>query len=103
MPKYNLYAGLGGDFGGANYITTEEFTSEEEARQEAYRLAVEEYESYEGLHGILDWDDCREAMMEDNNYEEPDPSEVNDYYLEEIESWIEYYITPYDPNNPPEG
>lgn len=86
--KYNIYAGLGGSFGGAAYQGTGEFSDEDSATRCAYELAVEEYQSYEGYHGILDWDDVAEQ-------EELDPEEdgkaVDAAYQEEIESWIEYY------------
>lgn len=88
--KYNIYAGLGGSFGGASYHGTGEFKSEEEASQVAYEIAREEYESYEGYHGIKDWAD----VAEDNNLDPDDENnfeEIDELYNEEIESWIEYY------------
>ena len=53
MQNYNIYAGLGGSFGGAAYRGTGDFKSLADAENEAYELAVEEYQSYEGYHGIL--------------------------------------------------
>ena len=88
--KYNIYAGLGGSFGGASYHGTGEFKSEEEASQVAYEIARGEYESYEGYHGIKDWSD----IAEDNNLDPDDEDnfeEIDELYNEEIESWIEYY------------
>lgn len=55
MQKYNIYAGLGGGFGGASYQGTGDFKSLADAENEAYQLAVEEYESYSGCHGLLSW------------------------------------------------
>ena len=56
-------------------------------------MAIEEYQSYEGYHGILDWHDIAEQ-------EELDPEEdeeaINEVYQEKIESWIEYYAVPFD-------
>lgn len=47
--KYKIYAGLSGGFGGATYQKTEDYSSMDEALEDAYALAVEEYQSYEGL------------------------------------------------------
>ena len=83
MDKYNIYAGLGGSFGGANY----KFTIE--ATDIAYQAAVEEYEEYEGFYGLKTWIDCAEELGVD--IEEEDSEDVNDLYNSEIESWIHYY------------
>lgn len=97
MAKYRLYAGLGGGFGGAHYEGTYEFEHEEDAMQTAHQLAVEEYQSYEGLHGLLDWGDCEEDCHE-NGFITDDMDEdeagcvVDEMYNEEIESWIDYDI-----------
>lgn len=56
--KYKIYAGLSGGFGGATYQKTEDYSSMDEALEDAYNLAVEEYQSYEGCHGIMSWDDA---------------------------------------------
>lgn len=89
MDKYNIYAGLGGSFGGANYKFTIEANSLEEAEDIAYQEAVEEYEEYEGYHGLKTWAECAEELGVD--IENEDSDEVDDLYNEEIESWIEYY------------
>jgi hypothetical protein len=100
-----LYAGLSGGFGGADYMGTYEFNTIEEATNEAYLLACEVYESYEGYHGIMSWEECREALIE-SYYEEnddddehsyiPEEEEVNIYYIEEKEGWLSYYAIPAD-------
>lgn len=90
--KYKIYAGLSGGFGGASHQETDEFNLEEEALEYARHLAIEEYQSYEGCHGILDWLDCREDLIESGfSYNDDD---VDAHYQEEIESWIEYYVEP---------
>lgn len=94
--KYKLYAGLSGGFGGANYQGIYEFNSEDEATHAAYELAVEEYESYEGCHGIASWADCKEDCYDSGwiteDMTEDEISEmVDDQYRESIEGWIEYY------------
>lgn len=90
MALYNIYAGLGGSFGGATYHGSIECENEEIACQIAYEEAVEEYQSYEGYHGILEWGD----VAEENNLDPDDPNnyqEIDELYNQEIESWIDYY------------
>ena len=89
MSLYNIYAGLSGGFGGAEYKGTADFDSEAEAMQEAYELAVAEYQEYEGCHGILGWCDVAE---ENNLDEETDEDLINELYDQEIESWIDYFV-----------
>lgn len=91
MAWYKLYAGLGGGFGGATYECTAEFDNEDEALNAAYDLAFDEYASYEGYHGILSWDDCLEEYEETWGMNHTD-SDIDDYYNEQVESWIEYYV-----------
>ena len=95
MTKYNLYAGLSGGFGGATYVGTYEFDNIEEATNEAYLLACEVYESYEGCHGILSWEECEAELLE-NGEDFVDEEDVNLYYMEEKESWLSYYAVPAD-------
>lgn len=87
--KYNIYAGLGGSFSGATYRGTGDFSSRESAEEMAYQYAVEEYEMYEGCHGIRSWTDI--ADEEGLDYEE-DEYEINEIYEDEKESWMEYYV-----------
>jgi hypothetical protein len=82
--KYKIYAGLSG----ATYQKTEDYSSMDEALEDAYALAVEEYQSYEGCHGIMSWDDCREDLI-DSGFDYDD-----DRYQEELESWLSYYVEP---------
>lgn len=92
MDKYNIYAGLGGGFGGANYKFTIEAKSKEEAEEIAYNEAVEVYQDFEGTYGIMDWNDCA-ISLEIDPYTENDNliAEVDELYNEEMENWIEYY------------
>jgi hypothetical protein len=88
LKKWKVYAGLGGGFGGANYIKTVS-GSRDSAEKEAYQAAVEEYESYEGLHGLRTIDQIEE---EDGvSYEE-----ASQTYNDEMESWLDYYVKPDD-------
>ena len=71
MAWYKIYAGLSGAFGGPNYCYTEEFNSREKAEDAAYHAAIEEYQSYEGYHGILNWEECRQDLIDsDMDYDD---------------------------------
>lgn len=87
--RYNIYAGLGGGFGGATYQGTGDFSSRDSAEEMAYQYAIEEYEMYEGSHGIRSWADIADEECLD--YEE-DEYEINEMYEDERESWMEYYV-----------
>lgn len=101
MSLYNIYAGLSGGFGDAEYQGTADFDSEEEALQVAYEFAVDDYQSYEGMQGVLDWFEV--AEQNDLNPDE-DGDEIDRLYNDEIESWIDYYVilTENDENINPE-
>lgn len=95
MAKYNIYAGLGGGFGGANYQYTEEFETKEDAEREAWRCAFEEYESYEGCHGLRSWgevqlDYCEENQLTPDTLSQEDCENIDEEYLEEVEGWLDY-------------
>lgn len=88
--KYNIYAGLGGSFGGAQYKGTGDFKDFNDAEDYAHQTAVEDYESYEGYHGILSWYDV--ALENGLDPDNPDnEEEINDLYSMEKEDWMEYY------------
>lgn len=94
MTKYKLYAGLGGSFGGAQYQGTYEYDSISEATEDAYDLAWEEYESYAGLHGLLDREEVRQDVADsfyDGDIDAVSEEEAQEYYIEQVEGWIEYY------------
>lgn len=89
--KFEIYAGLGGGFGGASYIETIEANTREEAEEYARQCAIDDYESYEGSHGILSRDDVFEDLIESFG-EEPLEEDVDLRYMEEVEGWITYYV-----------
>lgn len=98
MKRYNIYAGLGGGFGGATYQYTADCKDKDEASDLAYQAAIEEYESYEGLHGIKTWEDCRDDIAEEDDVlpEEVSDDAVDVMYNEERENWIDFYAVPTD-------
>ena len=93
MPWFKIYTGLSGGFGGAHYDGTYEYNDIEEALEDAYQRAVDEYESYGGHHGLMSWDECREDLEESFGYA-PTDDDVDLHYREEVESWISYYVLP---------
>ena len=86
---------MSGGFGGATYEGTIEAANERDAEQYAYDLAVEQYQSYEGYHGILSWEECEEDLRDSGMLEDLTESEcedlINEHYLNEIDSWIDFY------------
>lgn len=82
--KYNIYAGLGGSFGGAYLIDIIEAESLRVAEEYAYETAIGIYESYEGMYGLRTVQD----IMEEEDMEEDDALEV---YTEEMENWLDYW------------
>lgn len=95
--KFNIYAGLEGSFGGATYQGTGEFKNLDEASDVACKIAYEIYESYAGSDGVLDWCDVAESNNLDPD-DEDNAQDINDFYIDEVESRIEYYVvlTEYD-------
>lgn len=92
---YNIYAGLGGGFGGATYKCTMEFNSEDDASRYAYLEARDDYDSYGGMHGLFDPEDAWENP-EDYGFDEMTEEAIEELYEEDLESWIDYYVIPTD-------
>lgn len=95
MPRFKIYAGLSGGFGGAQYQCTDDFINLADAEQYARELAMEEYESYGGCHGLYTWDSMRQEIADeeyDGDIEQVDPEDVDDRMIEEVEGWITYKV-----------
>lgn len=90
MAMYNIYAGLDGGFGGARYVGTMDCKNIDEALKEAREMAVEEYQSYEGMYGLIGWSDIAENLNEYFLEEDASEEEINDVYIEEMEGWLDY-------------
>lgn len=72
-----------------DFITAENYDN---AMHYAYESAVEDYQSYEGYHGIPDAYDIAEEMFE-KDYDSLSDEELEaayEEYLQTIESWIDY-------------
>lgn len=62
----------------------------------AYQKAIEDYESYEGLHGIRSLSDIIEEDFDNDELTEEDYEEAEEIYQEEKESTINYYAEEYN-------
>lgn len=104
MKQYNIYAGLGGSFGGAHYQYTGLYETRDEAENGAFQTACDDYEQYSGLHGLPNWEDAINDYCENNGIDPEDfgeedeevSQEIEEYYNEARESWLEYYVVPTD-------
>lgn len=98
--KFNIYMGLTS----THYVGTVDCKDRDEALDYAYELAIEEYETYAGLHGIPSWEeleqeiyDCYSTEIDAGEYDESDiESMTQDLWNEEVESWIQYNVIPFD-------
>lgn len=94
MKRYNIYAGLGGSFGGTTYQYTTDCKDYNEAEDLAYQAAIEEYESYEGLY-VKSWYECAEEYCEEEGISMDEIEDYNDVidqiYIEERDGWIDFY------------
>lgn len=93
MPKFKIYAGLSGGFGGARFCGVYDCADKEEAESIAREEAMSEYESYGGYHGLYTWDSLREEIANeyyDGDIEAVPDDEVDAAYTEEVEGWLSY-------------
>lgn len=89
MPRFALYAGVWNP----SYQGSEEFDALQQATDRARELAIEEYESYEGSHGILSYDECCEDACDSWPEETKhwNKQDFDDFYHETVENTISYY------------
>ena len=85
MPKYKIFYGLGGSFGGASEGEVEEFENEDKAEEYAFSCACEKYDNYAGYYGLRD---IQQIMEQD----EVDENEAEEIFNGERESWLDYYV-----------
>lgn len=99
MKQFNIYAGLGGSFGGARYQFTTLAETYEDAMDEAYDAACEEFESYAGVHRLFSTSDaveeyCNEAGIDKDDMDDDDWDVIDEMRNEVMESWISYKAVP---------
>lgn len=84
---FQIRYGLGGGFGGCEREEWEDSdaTSLNEAEKEAWEMACQTYEMYDGMHGLR----SVEMIMEE---EEVDEEEAFEFWEEERESWLDYEV-----------
>lgn len=85
MPKYRIFAGLAGGFGGAEEVMVEEFENDIDAEIYAEECAKQEYGEYAGLHGLRDMS----QIIEEDGVDEDDAEEI---YNEEMLGWIDFWV-----------
>lgn len=90
VKKWAIFAGLGGGFGGAEFVEVFEGTKTQ-AEQYAYDTACDRYESYGGIHGLLSVED---VLEENPEYTE---EEAMEEVKEDMESWVDYRVEEYNP------
>lgn len=88
MPKYEIFAGIWNLHSHGIY----EYDNIHEAEKDAYEKAIEEYHSYEGSHGILDYDECCEDARESWDCEDWTEEDFENFYNETIQSTIQYAV-----------
>ena len=85
--RFDIFAGLGGGYGGAVWIATEDHPNEAAADQSACEHAREVWESYGGASGV-EW-----YTFDEYQNEYPEGTE-EDYDFEDgqmFDSWAAYY------------
>ena len=72
-----------------------EFNSQQEADEAAYQLAIDDYESFEGLHGIRSMREIAEedfdVDLDELDYDTAMYIDIETTYIEERESWLRYH------------
>ena len=84
---WQIRYGLGGGFGGCerNEWEDTDAKTEEEASRFAWESACEEYDQYDGCHGLRDL----ETIMEEDDLSEEGAQEE---WEEEREGWLDYEV-----------
>lgn len=96
MAEFKIYYGLGGGFGGAKFSHIEECKTRAEAEEIAYQLAIEEYESYGGYHGLTSQEEICENLEDFGLEEDATDEDIWEAYMEEVNSWISYHVEEWD-------
>ena len=90
MNWYRLYIDSVG--GGVICEGPEEFRSERSALEEAYYLAIDDYESFKGYHGIPDIGDIMDNPEEYGLDADAAGDDCWSVYYEQREDWLSYWV-----------
>lgn len=90
MNWYRLYVKSVG--GGTECYGPEEHKTENDAMDEARILAIEDYESFEGYHGIPDIDDIMDDPEEYGLDADAAGDDCWNVYYEQREDWLGYWV-----------
>ena len=81
--------GCGGGLNDINYELY--YGTQIESDAYAWEEACQIYDSYAGLHGILDYDGCLEEIKDEYEDEDDAADAAEQMYNDERESWLEYF------------
>lgn len=87
---YRLYINSVG--GGTECEGPHEYNTEDEAMEDARLMAIDDYESFEGYHGIPDIGDIMENMEDYGLDRDASEDDCWDVYYEQRESWLNYWV-----------
>lgn len=88
MPKFEIFYGTWQAHSDGIY----EYSSREEAEQDAYMKAIEDYQSYEGHHGILSYEECKEDAINSWGCEDWTEEDFDQFYQETVDNTISWYV-----------
>lgn len=98
MKKYKAYHGLGGRLGGAREYNIIEAENESQALEIAYKMAVEDYQSYEGMYKLETFYDVVNNYNNENPNDKLNPNVDEEHnilekiYLDKISRWLDYWV-----------
>ena len=97
MKQFNIYAGLLGRYGGAQYQYTTLFENDAEALNQAHNDAIEIFEQNEGCLGIPRWegfvsDCCDKYGMDITHLSENDCSIIERDWEDMQEEWLDFRV-----------
>lgn len=93
MKQYNIYAGLGGNFGGAYYQYTTLANSLKEAQHEAWEAAYNQFNLMEGCHNFYNEENFIKEYCLNNNrnrdeLKNVDLAIIEELYSDELDKWL---------------
>ena len=87
---YRLYINSVG--GGTECEGPMEYKSERDALDDARQMAIDDYESFAGYHGITDIGDIMECPEDYGLDSDADKEACWEAYYEEREGWMDYWV-----------